>query len=96
MKARPSSTPKSGALVTGVRFPLVAFNVNLRTTDWRLRAHRPGRAPYQRRLSSCAGHGPGAGRRGHGAGLDESDQLHANSDPARVRDHARRSGPLRA
>ncbi|MCJ7625492.1 MAG: glutamate formimidoyltransferase [Anaerolineaceae bacterium] len=25
--------PKSGALVTGVRFPLVAFNVNLRTTD---------------------------------------------------------------
>ena len=24
---------KSGALVTGVRFPLVAFNVNLRTTD---------------------------------------------------------------
>lgn len=25
--------PKSGALVTGARFPLVAFNVNLRTTD---------------------------------------------------------------
>jgi len=25
--------PKSGALVTGSRFPLVAFNVNLRTTD---------------------------------------------------------------
>jgi glutamate formiminotransferase / 5-formyltetrahydrofolate cyclo-ligase len=25
--------PKSGALVTGVRFPLVALNVNLRTTD---------------------------------------------------------------
>ncbi len=25
--------PRSGALVTGVRFPLVAFNVNLRTTD---------------------------------------------------------------
>lgn len=25
--------PKSGALVTGVRFPLVAFNVNLHTTD---------------------------------------------------------------
>jgi len=25
--------PKSGAMVTGVRFPLVAFNVNLRTTD---------------------------------------------------------------
>ncbi|MBZ9686823.1 glutamate formimidoyltransferase [Clostridium estertheticum] len=25
--------PKSGALVTGVRFPLVAFNVNLRTND---------------------------------------------------------------
>lgn len=25
--------PKSGATVTGVRFPLVAFNVNLRTTD---------------------------------------------------------------
>jgi glutamate formiminotransferase len=25
--------PKAGALVTGVRFPLVAFNVNLRTTD---------------------------------------------------------------
>jgi glutamate formiminotransferase len=25
--------PKSGALVTGVRFPLVAFNVNLRTDD---------------------------------------------------------------
>lgn len=25
--------PKSGAVVTGVRFPLVAFNVNLRTAD---------------------------------------------------------------
>ena len=25
--------PKAGALVTGVRFPLVAFNVNLHTTD---------------------------------------------------------------
>ena len=25
--------PRSGALVTGARFPLVAFNVNLRTTD---------------------------------------------------------------
>jgi len=25
--------PKSGATVTGVRFPLLAFNVNLRTTD---------------------------------------------------------------
>jgi glutamate formiminotransferase len=25
--------PKSGATVTGVRFPLVAFNVNLKTTD---------------------------------------------------------------
>jgi glutamate formiminotransferase len=25
--------PRSGATVTGVRFPLVAFNVNLRTTD---------------------------------------------------------------
>jgi len=25
--------PKSGAVVTGVRFPLVAFNVNLRTSD---------------------------------------------------------------
>jgi glutamate formiminotransferase len=25
--------PRAGALVTGVRFPLVAFNVNLRTTD---------------------------------------------------------------
>lgn len=25
--------PKSGATVTGVRFPLVAYNVNLRTTD---------------------------------------------------------------
>ena len=25
--------PKSGATVTGVRFPLVAFNVNLRTED---------------------------------------------------------------
>jgi len=25
--------PKSGAMVTGVRFPLIAFNVNLRTTD---------------------------------------------------------------
>lgn len=25
--------PKAGAMVTGVRFPLVAFNVNLRTTD---------------------------------------------------------------
>jgi len=25
--------PKSGATVTGVRFPLIAFNVNLRTTD---------------------------------------------------------------
>jgi glutamate formiminotransferase len=25
--------PKAGATVTGVRFPLVAFNVNLRTTD---------------------------------------------------------------
>jgi len=25
--------PKSGVVVTGVRFPLVAFNVNLRTTD---------------------------------------------------------------
>jgi glutamate formiminotransferase len=25
--------PKSGVLVTGARFPLVAFNVNLRTTD---------------------------------------------------------------
>jgi len=25
--------PKSGAVVTGVRFPLIAFNVNLRTTD---------------------------------------------------------------
>jgi glutamate formiminotransferase len=25
--------PKSGAVVTGVRFPLIAFNINLRTTD---------------------------------------------------------------
>jgi glutamate formiminotransferase len=25
--------PKAGAMATGVRFPLVAFNVNLRTTD---------------------------------------------------------------
>ena len=25
--------PKSGAVVTGVRFPLIVFNVNLRTTD---------------------------------------------------------------
>lgn len=25
--------PKSGAMVTGVRFPLIAFNVNLHTTD---------------------------------------------------------------
>jgi len=25
--------PKSGAIVTGVRFPLIAFNVNLRTAD---------------------------------------------------------------
>jgi glutamate formiminotransferase len=25
--------PKSGGVVTGVRFPLIAFNVNLRTTD---------------------------------------------------------------
>ncbi len=25
--------PRSGALVTGARFPLIAFNVNLRTTD---------------------------------------------------------------
>ena len=25
--------PKSGAVITGARFPLVAFNVNLRTTD---------------------------------------------------------------
>jgi glutamate formiminotransferase len=29
----PEFNPKSGALVTGVRFPLIAFNVNLRTTD---------------------------------------------------------------
>lgn len=28
--------PKSGATVTGVRFPLVAYNVNLRTTDLEL------------------------------------------------------------
>jgi glutamate formiminotransferase len=26
-------SPKSGALITGVRFPLIAFNVNLRTDD---------------------------------------------------------------
>ncbi len=25
--------PKSGAMITGARFPLIAFNVNLRTTD---------------------------------------------------------------
>jgi glutamate formiminotransferase len=28
--------PKSGALATGARFPLVAFNVNLRTTDLKI------------------------------------------------------------
>jgi glutamate formiminotransferase len=31
--------PKAGALVTGVRFPLVAFNVNLRTTDVSIAEH---------------------------------------------------------
>jgi glutamate formiminotransferase len=35
--------PQSGALITGVRFPLVAFNVNLRTTDLAL-AERIARA----------------------------------------------------
>lgn len=29
----PTFNPKAGATVTGVRFPLIAFNVNLRTTD---------------------------------------------------------------
>lgn len=31
-----SFNPKSGAMVTGARFPLVAFNVNLRTDDLRI------------------------------------------------------------
>ncbi len=31
--------PKSGAMVTGVRFPLIAFNVNLRTTDLSIAQH---------------------------------------------------------
>lgn len=35
--------PKSGALVTGVRFPLVAFNVNLKTDDLEI-ANRIARA----------------------------------------------------
>lgn len=35
--------PKSGAMVTGARFPLVAFNVNLRTTDVNI-AHAIARA----------------------------------------------------
>ena len=35
--------PKTGATVTGARFPLIAFNVNLHTTDIEL-AHRIARA----------------------------------------------------
>ncbi|MGC8877670.1 MAG: glutamate formimidoyltransferase [Anaerolineae bacterium] len=31
--------PQSGALVTGARFPLIAFNVNLRTTDLKVAQH---------------------------------------------------------
>jgi len=31
--------PRSGALVTGARFPLIAFNVNLRTNDLRIAQH---------------------------------------------------------
>lgn len=38
-----SFNPKSGATVTGARFPLIAFNVNLRTTDVEI-AQRIGKA----------------------------------------------------
>lgn len=31
--------PQSGALVTGARFPLIAFNVNLRTADLKIAQH---------------------------------------------------------
>lgn len=42
--------PKSGATVTGVRFPLVAFNVNLRTSDLEI-----GKAIAQRMRHSTGG-----------------------------------------
>ena len=52
---------RSGASIVGVRFPLIAFNVNLATDRSGHRpAHRRGGALLERRLPLRAGHGRGA------------------------------------
>lgn len=56
--------PKSGALVTGARFPLVAFNVNLRTGDLEV----------ARRIAKAVRHINGGYRFVRAIGLSLSDQ----------------------
>ncbi len=96
MKGRLIFNPKAGAMVTGVRFPLVAFNVNLRTTDVTIaeriaKAVRHINGGYPLR----AGDGPGAGGQGHGAGIHEPGELRQNAHPAGAGDGPQRSPALR-
>lgn len=68
--------PKSDATVTGVRFPLIAYNVNLRTDDIAVGkeiAKRPALLPGHR----ATARGPW-----HGAGVDESNELREDADPS--------------
>jgi glutamate formiminotransferase len=56
--------PKSGAMVTGARFPLIAFNVNLHTTDLSI----------ARRIADAVRHAKGGYRFVRAMGLSLEDQ----------------------
>ncbi len=87
---------RSGASIVGVRFPLIAFNVNLATDrPVHRQAHRRGRALLQRRLPLRAGHGRRARGQGAGAGVHRPPAVREDPHPPGAGDRAVRSGPVR-
>ena len=85
---------RSGASIVGVRFPLIAFNVNLATGDLSVakriaEAVRFSGGGYRLR----AGHGGGAGGQGPGAGLDGHPAVREDAHPPGAGDHHGRRRP---
>src|SRR5262249_31344690 len=79
--------PTAGATVVGARKPLIAYNINLNTSDVAIAKYIAKRIRFS--SGGCRdvqGHGRSAEGSESGAGLDESHGLRANVNGNGVRD----------
>ena len=71
-RGEPRMHPSAGATVIGARKPLIAYNINLNTSDIKVAKDIAKRAPGEnRRAHLCKGAGRHAERKKSGPGLDE-------------------------